>query len=104
VIESAKRHNAESASVKDWRIRNNSNRKMREIARALSAGKGYEIGTAAEIGAKYGIKFLWEGSDTRKFIWAVIVGINPMALHPSKSTRLLLAPIGGIGPGFMYFK
>lgn len=50
----AKRLTAETATIKDWRIRNKHNRAMREIARELTAGKGYIIASVKELTAKYG--------------------------------------------------
>lgn len=50
----AKRMTASTAALKDWRIRNKHNRAMREIARELTAGKGYLIATVKELAAKYG--------------------------------------------------
>lgn len=50
----AKRMTSETAALKDWRIRNKHNRAMREIARELTAGKGYIIASVKELVAKYG--------------------------------------------------
>lgn len=50
----AKRMTADTAALKDWRIRNKHNRAMREIAWELTAGKGYLIATVKELTAKYG--------------------------------------------------
>lgn len=44
-IRSAKASTTETASMKDWRIRNRHNRCMREAARLLASGKGYLIAT-----------------------------------------------------------
>lgn len=46
-IRSAKAATAETASLKDWRIRNSHNCSMREAARQLASGKGYMIATDA---------------------------------------------------------
>lgn len=50
----AKRMTANTAALKDWRVRNKHNRSMREIARELTAGKGYVIASVKELAAKYG--------------------------------------------------
>lgn len=50
----AKRMTADTAALKDWRIRNKHNRSMREIALELTAGKGYVIASVNELSEKYG--------------------------------------------------
>ncbi len=50
----AKRMTATTAALKDWRIRNKHNREMREIARELTAAKGYIIASVRELAEKYG--------------------------------------------------
>lgn len=73
----AKAITAETASLKDWKIRNSHNRKMREIARDLTSGKGYIIATARELKAKYGdlCHYQADASDSdRKRIWSL--GMN----------------------------
>lgn len=50
----AKRMTANTAALKDWRIRNKHNITMREIARELTAGKGYVIASVKELSDKYG--------------------------------------------------
>lgn len=53
-INIAKRMTANTAALKDWRVRNKHNITMREIARELTAGKGYVIASVKELAAKYG--------------------------------------------------
>lgn len=50
----AKRMTADTAALKDWRVRNNRNRSMRGIARDLAAGKGYIIASVNDLTDKYG--------------------------------------------------
>ena len=50
----AKRMTADTAALKDWRVRNKKNRSMRGIARDLTGGKGYIIASANELVEKYG--------------------------------------------------
>lgn len=70
----AKRMTANTAALKDWRIRNKHNRAMREIARELTAGKGYLIATVKELAAKYGTLCHYDttapGADV-KHIWGL---------------------------------
>lgn len=70
----AKRMTANAAALKDWRIRNKHNRAMREIARELTAGKGYLIATVKELAAKYGTLCHYEtaapGADIKR-VWGL---------------------------------
>lgn len=70
----ARRITANTAAIKDWRVTNKHNRAMREIARQLTAGKGYIIASARELKQRYGELCLYEvaapGAD-RKTIWAI---------------------------------
>lgn len=50
----AKRMTADTAALKDWRVRNKKNRSMRGIARDLTGGKGYIIASVKDLYAKYG--------------------------------------------------
>lgn len=50
----AKMQTAKAASVKAWRITTKAGKALQEIARQMAAGKGYEIGTDAQVFAKYG--------------------------------------------------
>lgn len=74
----AKRMTANAAALKDWRIRNKHNRAMREIARELTAGKGYLIATVKELAAKYGPLCHYEtaapGAD-EKHVWGLQMNI-----------------------------
>ena len=73
-INIAKRMTASTAALKDWRIRNTHNRAMREIARQLTAGKGYIIASVRELKQRYGELCHYEvtapGADKKK-IWAI---------------------------------
>ena len=70
----AKRMTAETATIKDWRIRNKHNRAMHEMARELTAGKGYIIASVRELAEKYGKLCHYEttapGAD-KKHIWGL---------------------------------
>ena len=74
-INIAKRMTASTAALKDWRIRNKHNRAMREIARQLTAGKGYIIASVRELKQRYGELCHYEvtapGADKKK-IWAIM--------------------------------
>lgn len=74
----AKRMTAETAALKDWRIRNKHNRAMREIARELTSGKGYLIATVKELAAKYGTLCHYEttapGADETR-VWGLQMNI-----------------------------
>lgn len=50
----ARRMTADTAALKDWRVRNRKNRSMRGIARELTAGKGYIIASVKDLSSKYG--------------------------------------------------
>ena len=50
----AKLQTAKAASVKAWRITTKAGKALQEVAKAMAAGKGYEIGTDTQIFAKYG--------------------------------------------------
>lgn len=75
-IETAKRLTAKTAMIKDWRIRNRHNRAMREIARGLTAGKGYVIASPRELSEIYpdfyGCDTAAQDSDV-KMIWGLDV-------------------------------
>lgn len=74
----AKRMTANTANIKDWQIRNKHNRAMREIARELTAGKGYLIATVKELAAKYGTLCHYEttapGADEKR-VWGLKMDI-----------------------------
>ena len=68
-VEIAKKATARSANMKDWRIRNKHNRKMREIARELvEKNGGYVIATPAELHDLYGATV---GKGDEKFVWGI---------------------------------
>lgn len=71
----ARRMTASTAALKDWRIRNKHNRAMREIARQLTAGKGYIIASVRELKQRYGELCHYEvtapGADKKK-IWTIM--------------------------------
>lgn len=74
----AKKMNNETATIKDWRIRNRHNRAMREIARQLSADKGYMIATVKELKAMYGDLCDYEANASNadvKNVWALQMDI-----------------------------
>lgn len=75
----AKMQTAKAASVKAWRITTKAGKALQEIARQMAAGKGYEIGTDAQIFAKYGE--LCKGlkcakvRDNKPRIWCIYSGV-----------------------------
>lgn len=75
----AKMQTAKAASVKAWRITTKAGKALQEIARQMAAGKGYEIGTDAQIFAKYGE--LCKGfkcaklRDNKPRIWCIYTGV-----------------------------
>lgn len=75
----AKMQTAKAASVKAWRITTKAGKMLQEIAKEMAAGKGYEIGTDAEIFAKYGE--LCKGfrcakvRDNKPRIWCIYTGV-----------------------------
>lgn len=75
----AKMQTAKAASVKAWRITTKSGKALQEIARQIASGKGYEIGTDAQIFAKYGelckgLKFA-KVRDNKPRIWCIYSGV-----------------------------
>lgn len=73
-VNMAKRITASTAALKDWRVRSKHNRAMREIARQLTAGKGYIIASVRELKQRYGELCHYEvtaPSADRKTIWAI---------------------------------
>lgn len=68
-IEIAKKLTARTAEMKDWRIRNKYNRKMRQIARDLvELNGGYIIATPAELQAIYDVQV---GKGDERFVWGI---------------------------------
>lgn len=73
VINLAKARTTESASVKDWRIRNKRARAMRDAARELVAGKGYAIATVTEMRERFGDLVRYrEDFAGKNRVWAVL--------------------------------
>lgn len=78
-VQFAKMQTAKAASVKAWRITTKASKALQEIARQMTAGKGYEIATDAEIFAKYGE--LCKGfkcakvRDNKPRIWCIYTGV-----------------------------
>lgn len=75
----AKEQTAKAASVKAWRITTKAGRALQEIAKEMAAGKGYEIGTDADIFAKYGdlcpIFKVSTIRDNKPRIWCIYTGV-----------------------------
>lgn len=75
----AKTQTAKAASVKAWRITTKAGKALQEIARQMAAGKGYEIGTDAQIFAKYGdlcpIFKVSTIRDNMPRIWCIYSGV-----------------------------
>ena len=70
-VEVAKKQTLISSEMKDWKIRNKHNRRMREIARELvKKNGGYVIGTPAEVKETYGVN-VGGLEDPRKFVWGI---------------------------------
>lgn len=67
----AKNFCAKTANMKDWQVRNNHNRAMREIARELIRGKGYIIATEEEMNEKYGYPCDKKCQDKKKHIYSL---------------------------------
>ena len=68
-VNAAKSQTRRSAEMKDWRIRNKVNRRMREHARALvEKNGGYLIATPAEIAEKYGENV---GRGSKRYVWSI---------------------------------
>lgn len=73
-IEIARNMTADTAALKDWRVRNKHNRAMRQIARGLTADKGYIIATVRELAERYGTLCQYEknasGADEKR-VWGL---------------------------------
>ena len=69
-VNTGKQLNTNTATMKDWGIRNKHNRAMRERAREISGGKGYIIASGKELAAKYGTLCHYEttapGADAKR--------------------------------------
>lgn len=78
----AKEQTAKAASVKAWRITTKAGKALQDIARHMTAGKGYEIATDAEIFAKYGglcpIFKVSRIRDNKPRIWCIYAGVADM--------------------------
>lgn len=75
----AKAMTADAACTKEWRVRSKANRIALIYAKALQNGKGYFIGTADDMRARFpGIKGMHAEapSDGRKHIWAFISSLG----------------------------
>lgn len=78
-IEFAKMQTTKAASVKAWRITTKAGRTLQDAAKEMTAGKGYEIATDAEIFAKYGelcngFKYA-KVRDNKPRIWCIYAGV-----------------------------
>ena len=75
----AKEQTAKAASVKAWRVTTKAGKALQEIAKQMAAGKGYEIGTDAEIFAKYGDLYpifkVAKVRDNKPRIWCIYTGV-----------------------------
>lgn len=71
--EIAREKTASSAELKDWRVRTNHNKAMRELARSIK-DKGYIIASPKELHNTYGNLYKYEptahGNDVR-LVWAI---------------------------------
>lgn len=78
-VQFAKEQTAKAASVKAWRITTKAGKALQEIARQMTAGKGYEIATDAQIFAKYGdlcpIFKVSTIRDNKLRIWCIYTGV-----------------------------
>jgi len=83
-INIAKRITAESASIKDWKLRRKSDRKLKELAGELVAGKGYIIASAKELSTRYP-DLMAASNDTRRHVWGIgkiIIGLQRLGFIP----------------------
>ena len=68
----AARFTRQAADTKDWRLRRKHDRKMKEIAKALTEGRGYIIATDKELAQIYpGLFRGTTGEESKRMIWAV---------------------------------
>lgn len=78
-VQFAKEQTAKAAGVKAWRITTKAGKVLQEIARQMTAGKGYEIATDAEIFAKYGdlcpIFKVANVRDNKPRIWCIYTDV-----------------------------
>lgn len=74
----AKRMTANTAELKDWRVRNKHNITMRAIARNLTAGKGYVIASVKELSQKYGALCHYDAAAPeadKKRVWGLKMNV-----------------------------
>lgn len=68
----ASRMTNEAANAKDWTLRRKDDKRMKEIAQELAAGRGYIIATDRELEKMYPGLFKAQGvKESPKTIWAV---------------------------------
>ena len=70
--EFAKKMTTDAANAKDWTLRRKDDKRMKEIAQELAAGRGYIIATDRELEKMYPGLFKAQGvKESPKTIWAV---------------------------------
>lgn len=70
--EFAKKMTTDAANAKDWMLKRKSDKRMKEIAQELSAGRGYIIATDKELESQYPGLFKSQSvEESPKMIWAV---------------------------------
>lgn len=70
-IEVAKKMTARSAALKDYKVRSKKKREMREIARNLTAGKGYIIASPEEMEKRYPKYFKDWAVENKKMVFSI---------------------------------
>ena len=69
----ARKDTTTAATIKAWRLTNKAARQGREAAAVLASGKGYFIGSAADLASAFPCfaGFLARHTDTAKYIWGI---------------------------------
>lgn len=73
-INAAKTWTREAAEVKDWRVKSEKQKEMREIAREWTKGDGYKVASVAEMREEYGDIFKFEG-EGEIHIWGIEMNV-----------------------------
>ncbi len=79
----AKRLTEKATQIKNWKLRRNSDKQLKELAQELNNGKGYIIASAKELTNKY--PGLINSHDTSRHVWAIgelATGLQRLAFMP----------------------